>query len=110
MARTFQIIDLNANNAKLEVKNNKFKVVNVSRLKAFCEAKTTDVCQEDTRLSQGDPSLFQDTNIDFPQRPITRALKKLIDYKNAATMAISMLQDDFECPYTFTKKLHSILL
>jgi len=99
----FKIVDLNANNAKLEIKNNKFKVVNVSRLKAFCEDKTKDVCQEDPRLSQGDPSLFQDTNIDFPQRPMTRALRKLIDYKNAATMAISMLQDDFECPYTFTK-------
>ncbi len=34
---------------------------------------------------------------------MTRALRKLIGYKNAATMAISMLQDDFECPYTFTK-------
>jgi hypothetical protein len=55
------------------------------------------------RLSQGDPSLFQDTNILPPNRPITRALQKLIDYKNAATMAISFLQEDFDCPYTFTK-------
>jgi hypothetical protein len=64
------------------------------------------VCLEDQHLSQGDPSLFQDTNIKSPQRPITRALKKLIDYKNAATMAISMLHqnDDFLTdPYTFTK-------
>ncbi len=25
------------------------------------------------------------------------------DFKNAATMAISLLQDDLDCPYTFTK-------
>ena len=46
---------------------------------------------------------FQDTNTDNYNRPIKGALKKLIDYKNAATMAISLLQQDFECPYTFTK-------
>ncbi len=81
-------MDLNKNNAKLEIKNNKFKIVNVSRLKSFCEPSDNNVCQEDPSLSQGDPSLFQDKNINSPQRPITRALKKLIDYKNAATMAI----------------------
>ncbi len=52
---------------------------------------------------QSEPSLFQDTNIDQPTRPLTRALKRLIDFKNAAAMAISFLQEDFECPYTFTK-------
>jgi hypothetical protein len=46
---------------------------------------------------------FKTQNTDFSSRPLTRALKKLIDYKNAATMAISLLQEDFECPYTFTK-------
>jgi hypothetical protein len=30
----YKIVDLNKNNAKLEVKNNKFKIVNVSRLKS----------------------------------------------------------------------------
>ena len=37
---------------------------------------------------------------------MTRALKKLLDYKNAATMAISILQQDcdfLQDPYTFTK-------
>jgi hypothetical protein len=62
-------VDLNENNAKLEVKNNKFKIVNVSRLKSFCELSDKNVCQEEPRLSQGDPSLFQDTNINSPQRP-----------------------------------------
>ena len=67
------------------------------------EDKNKSVCPEDNRLSQGDPGLFQDTNTEISNRPLTRALKKLIDYKNAATMAISLLQDDFECPFTFTK-------
>ncbi len=80
----YKIVDLNDNNAKLEIKNNKFKVVNVSRLKVFCEQSKENVCLEDQCLSQGDPSLFQDTNMNNPQRPVTRALKKLIDYKNAA--------------------------
>jgi hypothetical protein len=97
----YKIVDLNDNNAKLELKPNKFKIVNISRLKAFEQDK--NVCPEETRLFQDDPSLFQDTNIDQPKRPLTRALKKLIDFKNAATMAISLLQDDFDCPYTFTK-------
>jgi hypothetical protein len=43
--------------------------------KAFEEDK--NVCPEETRLFQGDPSLFQDTNIDQPKRPLTRALKKI---------------------------------
>jgi hypothetical protein len=99
----YKIVDLNDNNAKLEIKTNKFKVVNCSRLKPFLISTDQSVCPEESRLSQGDPSLFEDTNTNLPNRPLTRALKKLIDYKNAATMAISLLQNDFECPYTFTK-------
>jgi hypothetical protein len=99
-------VDLNKNNPKLEIKSNKFKVVNVSRLKAFCEPSDKNFCQEDQRLSQGNPSIFHDTNINCPQRLITRALKKLFDYENAANMAISLLHqncDHFQDPYTFTK-------
>jgi hypothetical protein len=64
----YTIVDLNNNNAKLEIKNNKFKIVNISRLKNFCEPSDKNVCLEDPRLSQGDTSLFQDTNINSPQR------------------------------------------
>ena len=49
--------------------------------------------------------LKTDTNV--PQRPMTRALKRLIDYKNAATMAISILHEDFNAlwgPDTFAKE------
>jgi Integrase zinc binding domain len=102
----YKIVDLNKNNAKIEIKSNKFKIINASRLKPFCEDNNKSVCQEDFCLSQGDPVLFQDTNTNCPQRPITRALKKLIHYKNAATMAISILHQDcdfLQDPYTFTK-------
>ncbi len=99
----YLIVDLNENNAKLQIKNNKFKIVNCARLKPFLTDTSNNVCPEEIHLSQGDPSLFQDTNISPPNRPITRALQKLIDYKNAATMAISFLPEDFDCPYTFTK-------
>ena len=33
----YKIIDINDNNANLEIKSNKFKIINVSRLKAFHE-------------------------------------------------------------------------
>ncbi len=87
-------MDLNENNAKLEIKSNKFNVVNVSRLKAFCENSDKKFCQEDQRLPQGKPSIFHDTNVNCPQRLITRALKKLIDYENAANMAILQLHQN----------------
>jgi hypothetical protein len=92
----YKIVDLNDNNAKIEIKNNKFNVIYISRLKAFYEEKPTRLSQDDLCLSQGDPGLFQDQHNNFPQRPMTRALKKLIDYKNAAAMAISLLNDELE--------------
>ncbi len=88
-------MDLNENNAKIEIKPNKFKIINISRLKAFCDDKRNSAYQEELHPSQGDQSLFQDTNTNDSSRPMTRALKRLIDYKNAATMAISILNDDF---------------
>ncbi len=71
----YLIVDLNENNAKLQIKNNKFKIVNCARLKPFMTDTNNNVCPEEIRLSQGDPSLFQDTNISPPNRPITRALQ-----------------------------------
>jgi hypothetical protein len=92
----YKIVDLNKNNAKIEIKPNKFKIINISRLKAFKEEKHQCLSQDDLHLSQGNPSLFQDSNNTFPQRPMTRALKKLIDYKNAVVMAFSLLNDELE--------------
>jgi hypothetical protein len=95
----YKIIDINDNNAKLEIKPNKFKIINISRLKAFHEEKEQRLSQDEQHLLQSDPSLFQDSHNDFPQRPMTRALKKLIDYKNAAAMAISIINDELQEEY-----------
>ncbi len=92
----YKIVDLNDNNAKIEIKPNKFKIINISRLKVFKEETIQCLPQDDLHLSQDDPSLFQDYENQSPQRPMTRALKKLIDYKNAAAMAISLLHNELE--------------
>ena len=54
----YNIVDLDENKAKIEIKPNKLKIINISRLKAFCEDKT------------------QDTDTNVPQRPMSKALKK----------------------------------
>jgi hypothetical protein len=71
----YKIIDLNERNAKIEIKPNKVKIINISRLKAFHEEKQPRLSQDKLHLSQGDPSLFQDSHQNLPQRPMTRALK-----------------------------------
>jgi len=91
----YKIVDLNDYNAKIELKPNKFKVINISRLKAYKEDKKC-LSEDATCLPQGNPSLFEDFQTYSPPRPMTRALKRLIDYKNAATMAISILNNDLK--------------
>jgi hypothetical protein len=71
----YKIVDINDNNAKLELKPNKFKVINISRLKAFQEETEKCLSQDAQRLSQGDPSIFEDSPSISPPRPMTRALK-----------------------------------
>jgi hypothetical protein len=90
----YEIIDINDNNAKLKIKN-KLKVVNIARIKPFLE-------EPNIRLSQDDSSPFQDSpnGLDqgqltgLPRRPMTRAFQKLQDLKNAASLAIAILQED----------------
>jgi hypothetical protein len=79
----------------LKLKSSLTKIISISRLKAFKEEKPQCLSQDDLHLSQNDRSLFQNSNNNFPQRPMTRTLQKLIDYKNAAAMAISLLNDVF---------------
>jgi hypothetical protein len=64
----YKIVDLN-NNAKIELKPNKFKVINISRLKAYEEDKKC-LSKDATCLPQGDPSLFEDFQTNSPPRPI----------------------------------------
>jgi hypothetical protein len=65
---------LNDNNAKIELKPNKYKVINISRLKAY-EEDQKRLSEDVTCLPQGDPSLFEDSPTNYPSRPMTRALK-----------------------------------
>ncbi len=50
----YKIVDLNDNNAKIEIKPNKFKIINISRLKDFKEETIQRLPQDDFRLSQDD--------------------------------------------------------
>jgi hypothetical protein len=47
----YKIIDQNDNNTKIELKPNKFKVINVSRLKTFQEEPEKCLSPEDQHLS-----------------------------------------------------------
>jgi hypothetical protein len=71
----YKTVDLNDNNAKIELKPNKFKVINISRRKAY-EEDQKHLSEDAKRLPQGDPSLFEDSQTNSPPRPMTRALKK----------------------------------
>ncbi len=92
----YKIIDTNNNNVKIEFNQNKYKVIKVARLKDFQEEHEKRLSQDDTCLSQYNNYLFEDTKNIAPHRPMTRALKKLIDYKNAAAMAVSFIENKLQ--------------
>jgi hypothetical protein len=83
-----KIIDINDTNAKVKI-NNKIKVLRVNKLK--------HVLQENHGETDTD---LQDLNFkDFKSdKPITPAHAKLINYKNAANLALLMLNEEVgEC-------------
>ncbi len=49
----YKIVDINDNNDKIEHKPHKFKVIDISRLKAFQEEKETCLSQDDQRCCHG---------------------------------------------------------
>ncbi len=69
----YKIVNLNDNNAKIKIKPNKFKVINISRLKAYQEEDQKRLSADDKCLPQGNPSLFEDSPNNSPTRPMTRA-------------------------------------
>jgi hypothetical protein len=73
-----EIIDINDTNAKVKI-NNKIKVLNVNKLKTFLRESNGEI---DNKL--------QDLNFnDFSSdKPLTHARAKLINYKNAAQLAL----------------------
>jgi hypothetical protein len=89
------IIDVN--------KNGKIKIVNI---KPYCKELTTCLSEDASCSSESTPRLSQDTSQssqdtpqELPQRPLTRALKKLNDFINTAIMAMHLISDaSSHCP------------
>jgi hypothetical protein len=79
-----EIIDINDTNAKVKI-NNKIKILNVNKLKLFLQEHQSD--EEQTFLDYN----FNDAESD---KPLTRARAKLINYKNAAQLALLMLKEE----------------
>jgi hypothetical protein len=77
-----EIIDIKDTNAKVKV-GNKIKVLNVEKLKLFLEENNGEM---DTQ--------FEDLNFNDAQfdRPITRTHAKLIKFKEAAQLALTLLK------------------
>ncbi len=91
----YLIININDKNAKLQLKPNKFKIVNVARLKPFFEDSEKCLSEDDKHLSEDKYCLDQDINTD-PPCPMTRALQKLIHFEKAAAVAVSLIQHELE--------------
>jgi len=78
-----EIIDINDTNAKVKI-NNKIKILNVNKLKRFLQNDESEESQT-----------FMDYNFNYTSsdKPLTRARAKLINYKNAAQLALLMLNE-----------------
>ena len=84
-----KITEINDTNARILLPNGKSKVLNVMRLKKFFS---------DKKAESADSDKSEEENLDFNatpniSRPMTRALKRLIDHKNATQLAINVLCD-----------------
>ncbi len=79
-----EIIDINDTNAKGKL-NNKIKIFNVNKLKLFLQEHESD---------QNQTFLEYDFNDSSSDKPLTRARAKLINYKNAAQLALLMLKEE----------------
>ncbi len=79
-----EIIDINDTNAKVKI-NNKIKILNVNKLKIFLQDDQND-----------DSQTFLDYNFNdhSSDKPLTRVRAKLINYKNAAQLALLMLNEE----------------
>jgi hypothetical protein len=83
-----KITEINDTNARILLPNGKSKELNVMCLKKFFSAPSD---------TQNDNDINQE-NLDFNAEPkitgpVTRAMKKLMDLKNAAQLAINVLCD-----------------
>lgn len=84
----YKILDLNDNNACLEIKN-KSKIVNVQRIKPYFEAKTTET------KNRNELDLSRNKNLDQSiSRPFTRAMARLQQLQDSAQMAMDIIQEE----------------
>jgi hypothetical protein len=79
-----EIIDINDTNAKVKM-NNKIKVLNVNKLKLFLQNNDSE---------ENQTILEYNFNDNVSDKPLTRAHAKLINYKNAAQLALLMLNKE----------------
>jgi hypothetical protein len=84
-----KITEINDTNARLQLPNGKSKIYNVMRLKKFF-APNTKQSESETDTQQSDLDFKSEPKI---TGPVTRAMKKLLQQKEATEMAISVLCD-----------------
>jgi hypothetical protein len=84
-----KITEVNDTNARILLPNGKSKVLNVMRLKKFFSDKKAESADSD----KSEKEILDFNTEQNISRPMTRALKKLIDHKNAAQLAINVLCD-----------------
>ncbi len=79
-----EIIDINDPNTKVKI-NNKIQVLNMNKHKLFLQ---------DNEGEENQTFLDYNFNDNLSDKPLTRARTKLINYKNAAQLALLMLNED----------------
>jgi hypothetical protein len=84
-----KITEINDTNARLQLPNGKTKIYNVMRLKKFF-APNAQNSDSETDIRQSDLDFKSEPKI---TGPVTRAMKKLLQQKEATDLAISVLCD-----------------
>jgi hypothetical protein len=77
-----EIIDINDTNAKVKINN---KMLNMNKLKLFLQNSDSE---------ENQTFLEYNFNDNVSDKPLTRARAKLINYKNAAQLALLMLNEE----------------
>jgi hypothetical protein len=86
-----KITEINDNNAIILFPNSKSKVLNMMRLNKFFSDKSESQNNSDSEQNLPENLVFNaEPKV---SGPMTRAMKKLIDHKNAAQLAINVLCD-----------------
>jgi hypothetical protein len=84
-----KITKINDTNARILLANGKTKILNVMRIKKFFKSDNSDI---QNKTVPGSDELNFNSKSEFTG-PVTRAMKKLLEQKNATNLAISVLCD-----------------